>query len=132
MLNDSDPRFAWHSQTTLTEKGVLFFETHARDRRTLSIKLLNLDFETRSVQTLHQFNIEGKKCSGVYLLNSLRGKVVQFDSAKEFLQQNYFVVHDTYGLSIRKLSSPSEELHVIGYHLDHHKPPLVFRISKDC
>jgi hypothetical protein len=61
VLNDSDPWYAWHSQTTLTEKGVLFFETHAKDRRTLSIKLLNLDFETRSVQTLHQFNIQQSK-----------------------------------------------------------------------
>jgi hypothetical protein len=38
------------------------------------------------------------------LLNSLRGKVVQFDSAEEFLQQNYFVVNDAYGVKIRKLS----------------------------
>jgi hypothetical protein len=132
VLNDSFPKAAWHSQTTLTEKGVLFFETHAKDRRTLSIKLLNLDFETRSVQTLHQFNIQGEECRGVYLLNSLRGKVVQFDSAEEFLQQNYFVVDDAYGVKIRKLSSPSKVLHRIGAHLDPAKPPLLFRISKDC
>jgi hypothetical protein len=60
VLNDSDPMYAWQSQTTLTEKGVLFFETHARGRDTLSIKLLNLDFESRSVETLHQFNIQSK------------------------------------------------------------------------
>jgi hypothetical protein len=133
VLNDSEPVLAWNSQTTLTEKGVLFFETHARGRDTLSIKLLNLDFESRSVETLHQFNIQqSKKCQSVYLLNPLSGKAVQFDSAEEFLQQNYFVVADGYGLSIRKLSSPSEVLHRIGYHLDPYKPPSVFRISKDC
>ena len=118
VLNDSYPYYAWHSQTTLTEKGVLFFETHARGRDTLSTKLLNLDFESRSVETLHQFNIQSKERPGVYLLNPLSGKAVQFDSAEEFLQQNYFVVWDVSGLSIRKLSSPSEIIHEIGYHLD--------------
>jgi hypothetical protein len=28
VLNDSFPLYPWHSQTTLTEKGVVFFETH--------------------------------------------------------------------------------------------------------
>jgi hypothetical protein len=59
VLNDSYPRTPWHSQTTLTQKGVLFFEIHGEGKpdkqaygnRTgpFSIKLLNLDFESQSV-----------------------------------------------------------------------------------
>ena len=60
VLNDSYPEKPWLSQTTLTQKGVLFFEIHGEGKpdkqavdgnRTgpFSIKLLNLDFESQSV-----------------------------------------------------------------------------------
>jgi hypothetical protein len=145
VLNDSYPVASWHSQTTLTEKGVVFFETHGEGEpdedpsgdRTgpFSIKLLILDFERGSVKTLLQFKIKSKAknhCYGVYLFNSMDGKVLQYDSDQQFLHQNYFVVYDNYGLTIRKLSEPSKVLHRIRDNLSAAKPPLVFRFSKDC
>ena len=58
VLNDSFPFASWHSQTTLTQKGVLSIQIHGEgepdeddEGRTgpFSIKLLNLDFESQSV-----------------------------------------------------------------------------------
>jgi hypothetical protein len=81
VLNDSFPLKPWHSQTTLTQKGVLLFQTQkegAPDEYGMtghSIQLLILDFESRSVKTLLQFKIKIKDCRGVYLLKSISGRI---------------------------------------------------------
>ena len=113
VLNDSAPKASWHSQTTLTQKGVLFFWIHGEGQPNFdgttgpfSTKLMIMDFASQKVETLHQFQIQGRsdECRGVYLLNSISGRALEFDSVEQFLEQNYFVVSTHYNLTLRNLS----------------------------
>ena len=95
-----------------------------------------LDFETESIQILHQFQIEdSESCSGIYLFNSMRGKILEFSSKESFLQQNY-IVCQTFPryeeLKIRKLSEPAKVLYELkNQRINSYKKLRVFRIEKD-
>ena len=84
-----------------------------------------LDFATKSIRTLKEFSLQDINCSGIYLFNSMSGKILEFDSEENFLEQNYIVCwtneNDADYLKIRKLSQPSVVLYELEQKLDDDK-----------
>ena len=85
-----------------------------------------LDFAVESIRTLKEFSLKDKYCSGIYLFNSMSGKILEFDSEEHFLEQNYIVSWTTNEnnfsyLKIKKLSQPSVVLYELNQLLDDDK-----------